>query len=226
MEEESEGEEETRGAGALGKKLALAGIAVVIVVLAAVIGLLAYKGHKKKLDETAIVAAVADSTLILREVLGAEGAADAVSRLDAHLARVKAAERTPLADAAEDYVLGAREIARRRADATRLAPPAAAARQALAAHLAAGGRRDDAWFRAAGDLKKRVENAHYELNAALKTLDSLLDGMLESRKRLGPLVGEKLVVGADVVSAARGRVQEELQRSATELERARQIPLG
>ena len=228
MEAQPEGEEEAqaRGAGALGKKLAVAGIAVVIVVLAAVIGLLAYKGHKKKLDETAIVTAVTESTLILREALGAEGAADAVSRLDAHLARVKAAERTPLADAAEDYVLGAREIARRRAEATRLAPPAAAARQALLAHLAAGGRRNDAWFRAAGDLKKRVENAHYELNAALKTLDSLIDGMHESRKVLGPLVGEKVLVEASALNTARARVQEELQRSATELERARQIPIG
>jgi len=208
-----------------GKKLSIAAIALAAVVILALGAFLVFKGHKKKQDETAIVAGVGESTLLLREALGAQGAADAAARLDAHLSRIKAAERTPLADAAEDYVLGAREIARRRADATRLAPQAAASRQALLAHLAAGGQRNDAWFRHAGELKKRVENAHYELGVPLKTLDTLLDGMQDSRKRLGPLVGEKLLIGAEELGAARQRVHEELKRSATELERARQIPI-
>jgi hypothetical protein len=205
-------------------KLGAAAIAVAALVLVGIAGFLAFKGHKKKQDETAIVAAVGDSTALLREVLGGQGAG-ALARLDAHLTRIKAAERTPLADAAEDYVLGAREIARRRADATRLAPQTAAARQALLAHLAGGGRRTDGWFRQAGELKKRVENAHYELGVPLKTLDTLLDGMQESRKRVGPLVGEQRVIDAAALSAARLQAQEELKRSTTELERARQIPI-
>jgi hypothetical protein len=208
-----------------GKKLSIAAIAVASVVILALGVFLVFKGHKKKQDETAIVAAVGESTLLLREALGAQGAAGAVARLDAHLSRIKAAERTPLADAAEDYVLGAREIARRRADAARLAPQTAAARQALLAHLAAGGRRTDGWFHRAGELKKRVEDAYYELGVPLKTLDTLLESMYESRKRLGPLVGEPLLIGADALTAARQQVQEELKRSATELERARQIPI-
>jgi len=208
-----------------GKKLSIAAIALTAVVILGLAAFLAFKSHKKQLDETAIVAAVGDSTALLREVLGAPGGADAAARLDAHLQRIKAAERTPLADAAEDYVSGAREIARRRADAARLAPQTAAARQALLAHLAAGGRRNDGWFRHAGELKKRVENAYYEAGVPLKTLDSLLDGMQESRKRLGPLVGENRLIGADLLGAARKQVQEELKRNAAELERARQIPI-
>jgi hypothetical protein len=209
-----------------GKKVSIAAIALATVAILAVGAFLVFKGHKKKQDETAIVAAVGESTLLLREVLGAQAGADAVSRLDAHLSRIKAAERSPLADAAEDYVLGAREIARRRADAARLAPQTALARQALLAHLAAGGRRSDAWFHRAGELKKRVENAYYELGVPLKTLDTLLEGMYESRKRLGLLLGgESRLVGAEVLNAARQQVQEELKRSAAELERARQIPI-
>jgi hypothetical protein len=226
MEEEAGAQEQTKESGPLGRKLAVWGIAAVVLVLAVLVAFIAYKGHKKKQDETAIVAAIGESTLILREVLGEQVPADATARLDAQLQRIKSAERMPLADAAEGYVLGAREIARRRVEAARLAAPAAAARQALLAHLAAGGRRNDGWFRHAGELKKRVENAHYELNAALKTLDSLIDGMHESRTALGPLVGEKLLVQASALNAARERVQEELKRSATELERARQIPIG
>jgi hypothetical protein len=49
--------------------------------------------------------------------------------------------------------------------------------------------------------------------------------MQESRKRVGPLAGEKLVIGSEALSNARQQVQEELKRSATELERARQIPI-
>jgi hypothetical protein len=208
-----------------GKKLSIGAIALAVIVILGLVAFLGFKGHKKKQDETAIVAAVAESTLLLQETLGAAPPGDAVARLDTHLARIKAAEKTPLADAAEDYVLGAREIARRQADARRLAPQTAVARQALLAHLAAGGRRTDAWFKHAGDLKKRVENAHYELGVPLKTLDSLLDGMQESRKRVGPLTGEKLVISSEALSKARQHVQDELKRSATELERARQIPI-
>ena len=113
--------------------------------------LVRWKGHKQKQDETAIIAAVGRGTPLLRETLGGQAPADAVARLDAHVKTIKSASRTPLADAAEDYVSGAREIARRRADADRLAPAAAASRQALLAHLAAGGRRGDTWFRQAGD---------------------------------------------------------------------------
>ena len=228
MEEEAGAgqEEQTKESGPLGRKLAVWGIGAVVLVLAVVVAFIAYKGHKKKQDETAIVSAISESTLILREALGEQSPADAAPRLNAHLQRIKAAERTPLADAAEGYVLGARAIARRRAEAARLVAPAAAARQALLAQLAAGGRRNDGWFKHVGELKKQVENAHYELNAALKTLDNLIDGTHESRTVLGPLVGEKLLVPASALNAARERVQEELKRSATELERARQIPIG
>ena len=228
---EEQGEEldaggEGRARGEMGRKLAVWGVAAAIIVLAAIVGMVSWKGHRKKQDETALVAAVGESTLILREALGAQPPADAAARLDGYLKQAKAAERTPLADAAEDYVLGAREIARHRADANRLAPAAAAARQALLAHLGAGARRNDAWFRHAGELKKRVEDAHYELGVPLKALDGLLDGMHESRKRLAPLVGEKLLIEPAALNAARERVQAELKRSAEELERARQIPIG
>jgi len=206
------------------KKLGIAALGVAAVALVAIVIAFAYKGHKEKRDETAIVAAVGDATLVLGGLLAGQAASDAVPRLDAHLGMIKAAGRTPLADAAEDYVLGAREIARRRADVVRLAPQAAAARRALLAHLAAGGRRNDAWFQHAGELKKRVEDAHYELGVPLKTLDTLLEGMHESRKRLGPLAGENRLIGAAAISTARQQVQEELKRSAGELERARQIP--
>jgi len=209
-----------------GRKLALIGVAAAVLVAAALAGWMAWKGHKQKQDQTAIIAAVTAGTPLLREALGGQAGADMVARLDAQLKSVKSAGRSELADAAEDYLTGAREIARRRADALRLAPAAAASRQALLAHLGAGGRRGDGWFKHAGDLKKRMENAHFELATALKTLDTLTEGMIESRKRMLPLVGDKLVIEATAINGARERTQAEIRRVAEELERARQVPVG
>ena len=208
------------------RKLALIGVAAAVLLAAVLAGWMAWKGHKQQQDQTAILAAVTAGTPLLREALGGQASADMVARLDAQVKSVKSAGRSELADAAEDYLTGAREIARRRVDATRLAPAAAASRQALLAHLGAGGRRGDGWFKHAGDLKKRMENAHFELSTALKTLDTLTESMIESRKRMQPLVGDKLLIEAAAISGARERVQAELRRVAEELERARQVPIG
>lgn len=222
---EEQAETEGRDPVEIRRKLTLGVVAVVIALLAALAGYIGYKGHKKKVDETAIVSALADSTGVLREALAGQ-AGGGVGKIDPLLARIKASERTPLADAAEDYVLGAREIARRRAEASRLQPQTAAARQALLQHLAAGGRRGDAWFKHAGDLKKRVESAYFEVGVQLKALDGLLDGMHESRNRLVPLVGDKILIDNGALSGAREQVMQELKRNAEELERARQVPIG
>jgi hypothetical protein len=209
-----------------GRKLALLGIAAAVLLAAALAGWFAWKGHKQKQDESAAIAAVVEATLLLRQALDAQAPTGAAAALDARVKAIQAGSRTPLADAAEDYVSGAREIARRRADAQRLEPAAAASRRTLLAHLEASNRRGGAWFRTAGELKKRMENAHFELNTSLKTLDTLIDGMHESRKNMLPLVGEQRVVEAAALTAGRQRAQAELKRSTEELERARQIPLS
>jgi len=227
MEGMEEEKEEKEGRKLDSRKLALLGIALAVVVAAAFAGWLAWKGHKQKLDETAIFAAVTDTTLMLRELLAKpSAAAESVPRIDAHLAKIKAASRTQLADVAEEYVLGAREIARRRGEVAGRARQAAASREATMAHLAAGKHRNDGWFKTAADLKKRMERDYYELNASLKTLDTLLSGMPDTVKRAVPLFGDKLVVPAGEFNLAAQEVQEDLKRVAVELERARQLPIN
>jgi hypothetical protein len=209
------------------RKLAVLGVAIAVLVALALAGWFAWKGHKQKVDETAIVAGVSDTTLMLRELLATPAAsAEATPRIEAHLARIKAATRTPLADLAEEYVLGAREIARRNGDVARLARQAAASRDATMAHLAAGKQRGDGWFRTASELKKRMEHNYTELNISLKTLDTLFSGMPETVKRAAPLFGDKAVVSPGEFHKAAARVQEELKRVGLELERARQLPLN
>jgi hypothetical protein len=185
-----------------------------------------FQKGKKQQEETAVLGAVADSSQLLRAALGPQSPADAAARLDAHLTLVKSAARTPLAEAAEDYVLGAREIARRQAALPPLERQWDASRQAIRAHLAAGGRRNPAWFQTAGELKKRMEEAHFQLGVELSALDKLLDGMPESAKRTAALAGESRVVEAKLLNDARRQVQERLKSANDELERARQIPIG
>jgi hypothetical protein len=207
------------------RKIAVIGVGAAVLVALAAAGWFGWRGHKQKQDETAIVAAVTDTTMVLREVL-AKPVADAAPRIDGHLSMIKAASRTPLSDAAEEYVLGAREIARKKSDSLRLGRQATASREAALAHLAAGQRRGDGWFKTAASLKKRMESDYFELNTSLKTLDTLLAGMPESVKRAGPLLGDSRLLPASEFNAASARAQEDLKRVALELERARQLPLN
>jgi hypothetical protein len=198
---------------------------VAVLVLGIVAGAVFQKG-KKQHEESAILDAVADSSRLLRAALGPQPPEDAAARLDAHLAMIKAAVRTPLAEAAEDYVLGAREIARHQAALAPLERQWDASRQAIRTHLAAGGRRNPAWFQTAGDLKKRMEEAYFQLGVELAALDKLLDGMPESVKTTTPLAGENRVVDLRLFYDARQRVQARLKSANEQLERARQIPIG
>jgi len=89
-----------------------------------------------------------------------------------------------VADATEQYLVGAREILRRRAEATRLSQQAAASRAALLAHMDRAPRRDLPWIRAATDLKKQVERDHFDLDVQLGAIADLLGVMPEANKRL------------------------------------------
>ena len=102
------------------------------------------------------------------------------------------------------------------------AQQAAAGRQALAAHMnAAGGRRGEAWFRGAIDLKKKVEREHFELDVTLKALQELLGSLPDAEKRLAPhaalLLEERLRV------QAREQARADAERAAAELEKVRRL---
>jgi len=208
------------------KQVPLLVAAFVAMLVLGLVAVAVFQKGKKQQEETAILDAVADSSQLLRAALGPQPPADAAERLDAHLAAIKAATPTPLAEAAEDYVLGAREIARRQAALAPLERQWEASRQAIRAHLAAGGRRTAAWFQTAGELKKRMEEAHFQLAVELGALDKLLDSMPESVKATTPLAGESRVVDLKLFYDARRRVQERLKSADEELQRSRQIPIG
>ncbi len=197
-------------------------VAAALVIAGALIGYTMYSKYQTLRQERAVAALVGDTTTQLRQALTATPTKEIFSRIDGNLRSLKAPRQPELADAAEHYILGAREIVRRRLDAARFAQQAAAGRQALTAHMnAAGGRRGEAWFRAALDLKKKVEREHFELDITLKALYELLGSLPDAEKRLAPhaalLLEERLRV------QAREQARADAERAAAELEKVRRL---
>jgi hypothetical protein len=194
----------------------------VLAIVGAVIGYAMWGKYQRLQQERAVTALLADTTTQLRQALTAAPTKEIFSRIDGNLRSLKAPRQPELADAAEHYILGAREIVRRRVDAARYAQQAAAGRQALTAHMnAAGGRRGEAWFRTALDLKKKVEREHFELDVTLKALYELLGSLPDAEKRLAPhaalLLEERLRV------QAREQARADAERAAAELEKVRRL---
>lgn len=204
----------------LSKSIALA-LAIVVFSLAVVFGRMGYAAYEKRSQQHKMAALVADTTARLRAAFGAQATRDIVSALDANLQAAKAPRDPELADAAEFYIIGAREIARRLVSVRELERQAAASRAALNGHMARAASRNDAWLRDAVVLKKRVEAQHFELGVTLGALDQLLKTFPESEKRLQPRVDPSVLLEPSVVDAARKQLKEEGYRAHDELLKVR-----
>jgi len=199
-------------------------VAAALVIAGALIGYTMYSKYQTLRQERAVAALVGDTTTQLRQALTAAPTKENFSRIDGNLRSLKAPRQPELADAAEHYILGAREIVRRRLDAARFAQQAAAGRQALTAHMnAAGGRRGEAWFRAALDLKRKVEREHFELDITLKALYELLGSLPEAQTRLAPRVRPALLLEDRLRLQAREQARADAERAAGELEKVRRL---
>jgi type IV secretory pathway TrbL component len=203
--------------------IALGALSVVALVFVIFIATNLIIGHRKKVEDGRIALVVGDATLELRKALAAGPATASVAKLDELAQSVKASPNPAAGSAAEAYLLGARGIARQRAESERLSREAAAARNALAGHMARAERRSTTWFHGATELKRRVEASHADLARSLKTLDDLLYGLPDAEKRLAPHVAAAALLEQREIDAARARAQDESQRAASELEKVRRI---
>ena len=202
-------------------------IGAIVAVLVAGLGYLAFAAAQKRSQQRQVKELVVDTTEKLREVLVARGlqkrAPDVVAPLDANLKRARAPRDPLLTDAAESYILSAREIARRRAQVDRLTREAASSRQALAAHMANAGHRNTAWLNEAITLKKHVEDVHFDLGVELKALDQLLYELPEAEKTLAPHVGRAVLLDDTLRDSARKQTEDDMRRAADDLQRARRL---
>lgn len=192
------------------------------IAIAAGVGYAIHKAAKERNERRAVVSVVTDTTTQLRSSLKSVSRT-ALESIEGNLRVANAWSNAELADATEHYLIGAREILRRRAEADRLAQKAAASRSALAAHMTRAGHRGTSWIQGASTLKKQVERDHFDLNVQLEALADLLDTLPEANKRLLPHVQGTLLLEDDLRKQARREVLEEARRAAAELEKVRNL---
>jgi hypothetical protein len=207
----------------MNRAVLMAAVAIAVLVLSAA-GYWTRGVAEKHVEDREMVELLRNTTGQLRLALAPRAPAELVARLDQNLQAAKAPRDPQLAEAAELYIISAREIARRRVEAERLERQAAANRAALEAYMARGTRRrNEGWFQGALELKKNVERDHYELNRTLKALDDLLDTLPEAEKKLAPHVAQPVLLEDAERDAARRQAQAELKRADAQLQRARNL---
>lgn len=189
------------------------------IAIAAGVGYALYK-TKQSFDKRAVVMVLGDTT---EQLKGAQKGVspEALDSIERHLRVAKHWSNRDLAEATEGYLVGAREILRRRADANRLTRKAAASRAALSAHMDRAGQRDLPWIRAASSLKRQVERDHFDLDVQLKALANLIDLLPDANKRLAPHVQASLLLEEEARKSMRREVLEETKRAAAELVKVR-----
>ena len=201
-------------------RIATSFVATVGIVIAIGVGYGIHASHKKREEQRAVVSVVGDTTVQLRSALKSPSP-EALGNIESSLKIAKQWSNPEIADAAEHYLVGARAIVRRRAEANRLQAKAAASRAELSAHMQRAGHRDTSWIHTASALKRQVERDHFDLEMQLKALVDLLDTLPEANKRLAPHVQASLLLDDEARRGARKGVLDEWSRALAELEKVR-----
>jgi hypothetical protein len=194
------------------------GIALLVLLAA---GYWLHAAWDKRAQQQKVAELLRETTEDLRRGLAPRAPPSLVARIDENLQAAKAPRDPQFAEAAELYILGAREIVRRRIEAERLEREAAQSREALAAHMASRARRGEGWFRGALELKQRVEREHRDLDLTLKVLDELLYSLPESENQLAAHVERAVLLPEQERSEARKQLEIEARRATAALEKAR-----
>jgi hypothetical protein len=194
-------------------------------------GCFAYTTHQERELTRSIVALVTDSSARLQSAIAiesdgptAESAANQ-EKLNEHTAAadlhydtlrgLHAAPVWPLADAADDYVHGAREIIRRKAASHRYQFEMAASLQSLRDHMRADNRTGP-WVTAAIRAKQRLEKDYRDYRLATEALVKLLDAYAASRAKLSVQLASVPLLEGSAAEQARTRAVAELGRAAAE----------
>jgi len=203
-------------------RIASALVGAVGIAIAGGVGYLLHKEARQRSEARAVVTIIQETTVELERGLKMPSQ-EAVDKIEESLRVAQGWQDRNLVEDTEPYLVGVREILRRRADASLLTKKAASSRAALAAHMSHAGRRDTPWIRAAMDLKKQVERDHFDLDVQLNALASLLGSLPEANKRLAPHVQASLLLEDSKRRNARDAVLAEAKRARDELDKARAL---
>jgi hypothetical protein len=214
-------------------------IVIAVATLVAVgLGYWGYGAHKARELNQAAVAALADTNARLREALGIEtgpapaNRAPVVKKLDDHVAAVDqhlsqlrgldAARNRALADAADYYLLSARELLKKQADSQRHRLLLADSAQALREHMRADNH-TSAWVQQAVKAKERVNKDYRGYSLATEVLGTMLETFSAAQKRIVPYIEASALIADDLIAGARTRVAEDAVRMAAEMEKMQRL---
>jgi len=200
-------------------------IAAAAFVAAAGLGYWGYSAHKKREGQQSVAQAVTDVSARLREALTMEVSPQTVGKLDEHAAvadrglqAVKRLDTTlprALVDAADNYLLTAREILKRQSDRHRHRLALADSQQALRQHMRADNR-SGAWVQEAVKAKERVNRDYHGYSVAAEVLGKLLESFPATQKSMARLVAHTQIPD-DVIANATKRIQQDAQRVASQM---------
>jgi hypothetical protein len=204
----------------------------------AAVGYWGYASHQKREYDKSVLALVADTSMRLRDALNIETApptadrpsfikrlADHAQTVDSNLQKLKArGSRThiALADAADDYMVTAREIVKRQVETRRRRLVLADNVRLLNEHM----RRDDrtgGWVQEAVKAKERVNKEYRDYQLAAEALDKLLGSFTASQSKILPYVDPKLVIADALVGEARRQAREDSRLAAGQFEKLQQL---
>jgi len=200
--------------------MASALVGAIGIAIAAGVGYLLHKEARQRSEAHSVVTIVQGATIELERGLKMPSA-EAVAKVEESLRVAQSWHDPGLVQDTEPYLVGVREILRRRTDASHLEQKAAKSRAALVAHMSRSERRDTPWIRAAMDLKKQVERDHFDLDVQLMALSDLLGSLPEANKRLAPHVQASLLLEDSKRRSARDAVLAEAKRARDELDKVR-----
>lgn len=187
-------------------------IALVVATVVLVIG--SYIAYQKHTARGQVIALVKDTGTRMRTVLQSSAADEVSDAAEAHAAAAEANARklreldtsslTPLADAADDYLITAREILRRQAAMTRARARLAANLEALTAHMKTD-RGASTWPQEAVRLKAPLDKDFRDYGIAVKSYASLLGSLAASQAGIAPYVDNALLIDDTLIKTSRQR---------------------
>ena len=183
-------------------------LSVVIASIVLIVG--TYLAYEKYTRRTHVVAMVNDTAVRLRTTLqaqtpGSAGADVSAAAANAHLAtlrKMNASSFRPLADAADDYLVTAREILRRAGDIHSAHSRSRASVDALNAHVGSDRGRAD-WIKDAAQLKATLDKDARDYRIAVESYVSLLKTFPASQTKMAPHLEPEAVIDELTLENAR-----------------------
>jgi hypothetical protein len=219
-----------------GSRARIAAITIAVLLIATVLGYVALRQYRTHAVQGVVTALVAETSTRLRDALAADAGgapAESARRLDeqadeidqrlAALHRVRPVPDRALVDAADLYMVTARELVRRTAASLRYREAFAASTGALRALAETADRRSGTWIGRVISAKEQAERDYSDYRRTLDAMVRLLESLAEPRARLARLVDPARLVEEPLRAQAEASAREAAKRAADQLDQARRL---